>query len=385
MKNQLIKTAQLCGLMLVLAAGTIQAEAQAEVQAQQVQTQYKIQLAILLDTSNSMDGLIDQTRSQLWQMVNELTKAKKRGITPELQVAVYEYGNDSISPGVGHVRKITGLTTDLDKVSEALFALQTNGGSEYCGYAIDTAVKNLQWSNSQDDLRLIYIAGNEPFSQGPINYTDAIKLAKEKGIDVSTIFAGNHEEGVATGWQQGALLASGSYMSIDPNQQIVHIAAPQDQKIAELNTKLNSTYIPYGAEGKVASQRQQEQDQKNSDVSLSLLAQRVKSKVSSAYTQAQWDLVDALESGEVELEEIDEQSLPAPMAAMSPEEKKKFVADKKTERDALKTEIARLAQARDDYVAEEKQKLADSQDDTMDEVLIESIKSSAKEKDFAFE
>ncbi len=376
MKHIAMKTVQLFVLALVLSAGGVQA---------QTAKQYRIQLAILLDTSNSMDGLIDQTRSQLWQMVNELSKAKKQGTAPELQVAVYEYGNDGISPDVGHVRKVTGLTTDLDKVSEALFSLQTNGGQEYCGYAIDTAVRNLQWSNDQDDLRLIYIAGNEPFTQGPKNYADAIKLAKEKGIGVSTIFAGDHEQGLATGWQQGALLAGGNYMSIDPNQQIAHIAAPQDRKIAELNSQLNATYIPYGTEGKVAAQRQQQQDRRNNEVSLSLLAQRVKSKVSAAYKQAQWDLVDALESGEVSLDEVEEESLPAPMAAMSMEEKKKYVADKKQEREALKAEIAKLAEERDEYVASEKRKQADTTADTMDEVLIESIKSSAKEKNFAFE
>src|SRR5690606_27316999 len=155
MKNSSKRTwlIHLCALMFAV-VGVARAETQIP------EPHYRIQLAILLDTSNSMDGLIDQTRSQLWQMVNELTKARKQGITPELQVAVYEYGNDKIPSGVGHIRKVTGLTTDLDKVSEALFALQTNGGSEYCGYAIDTAVKNLQWSNSRDDLRLIYIAGN---------------------------------------------------------------------------------------------------------------------------------------------------------------------------------------------------------------------------------
>ncbi len=34
-----------------------------------------IQLAILLDTSNSMDGLIAQAKTQLWQIVNELATA----------------------------------------------------------------------------------------------------------------------------------------------------------------------------------------------------------------------------------------------------------------------------------------------------------------------
>src|SRR5690606_2995247 len=141
--------------------------------------------------------------------------------------------------------------------------------------------------------------------------------------------------------------------------------------IAELNTRLNATYIPYGTQGMASAQRQMEQDQKNNDVSLALLAQRVKSKVSSVYRQAQWDLVDALESGEVELEKVDPESLPAPMVAMSPEEKKEYVVEKKQEREALKAEIARLAREREDYVAVEKQKQTDAKADTMDEVLIE--------------
>src|SRR4030095_9928908 len=35
-----------------------------------------IMMALLLDTSNSMDGLIDQAKSQLWKIVNELHEAK---------------------------------------------------------------------------------------------------------------------------------------------------------------------------------------------------------------------------------------------------------------------------------------------------------------------
>ena len=35
-----------------------------------------IMLALLLDTSNSMDGLIGQAKSQLWKIVNELAAAK---------------------------------------------------------------------------------------------------------------------------------------------------------------------------------------------------------------------------------------------------------------------------------------------------------------------
>jgi len=41
-----------------------------------------IQLAILLDTSGSMDGLLDQAKSRLWKIVNELATARKNGRGP---------------------------------------------------------------------------------------------------------------------------------------------------------------------------------------------------------------------------------------------------------------------------------------------------------------
>src|SRR5690242_1233076 len=77
-----------------------------------------IQMAILLDTSSSMDGLIDQARSQLWTVVNEFITAKREGKRPELQVALYEYGKPSLGASSGFIRQIVPLTTDLDKVSQ---------------------------------------------------------------------------------------------------------------------------------------------------------------------------------------------------------------------------------------------------------------------------
>src|SRR5271157_1093574 len=93
----------------------------------------KIQLAILLDTSNSMDGLIGQAKSQLWKVVNELARAKRAGVHPQLEVGLFEYGNDGLSESDGYIRMVSNLTTDLDAISADLFALTTNGGSEYCG------------------------------------------------------------------------------------------------------------------------------------------------------------------------------------------------------------------------------------------------------------
>ena len=61
--------------------------------AQTTKKDYKIQVALMLDTSGSMDGLIDQAKTQLWKIVNDLALAECEGQKPELQIALYEYGN----------------------------------------------------------------------------------------------------------------------------------------------------------------------------------------------------------------------------------------------------------------------------------------------------
>ena len=119
-----------------------------------------IQLALLLDTSNSMDVLIDQAKSQLWKIVNELAISKKSGKPIDLYVALYEYGKDASPQQEGHLRNIVPFTVDLDKISDELFKLKTNGGSEFCGKVILDAVNNLQWKKSNDELKIIFIAGN---------------------------------------------------------------------------------------------------------------------------------------------------------------------------------------------------------------------------------
>ena len=43
-----------------------------------------VQMAILLDTSGSMSGLIDQARTELWSIVNEFIFAQRNGQQPHL-------------------------------------------------------------------------------------------------------------------------------------------------------------------------------------------------------------------------------------------------------------------------------------------------------------
>ena len=77
----------------------------------------KIQVAILLDVSNSMDGLIEQAKAQLWNMVSVMGRAKCPTGAPQIQLALYEYGRSNNDKTLGYVKQISPFTQDLDEVS----------------------------------------------------------------------------------------------------------------------------------------------------------------------------------------------------------------------------------------------------------------------------
>ena len=342
----------------------------------------QVQLAILLDTSNSMDGLIEQAKTQLWKIVNELALSRQNDHPIELNVALYEYGKSSIPANEGHLRMISSLTTDLDKISEELFKLTTNGGDEYCGQVIESAVNALQWNPDNDQLKIIFIAGNEPFTQGQIDYKSSCRKAIEKGIIVNTIYCGDYDEGIATSWKDGADLADGKYINIDQNQQLVHIEAPQDTLLARLGRELNKTYIAYGTRGKELKERQEAQDQNALMMSAPVMAQRSVAKASGQYKNTSWDLVDAESEGAVAIEDLEAEELPKEMRDMDGEERKAYIEKKANERKKIQEQINQLNKERRKYVAEQMTKLPGN---TLDAVMIQAIREQAEKKNYQFE
>jgi hypothetical protein len=343
----------------------------------------KIKIALLLDTSGSMEGLIEQAKSQLWQLVNELAKAKCDNEAPSLEIALYEYGNDGLPASEGYIRQVTPLTDDLDQISADLFSLTTNGGSEFCGEVIQTAINQQEWSRSSGDLQIIFIAGNEPFTQGRVSYKSACVNAKEKNIVVNTIHCGSFDEGIEGMWKDGADLAGGQYMCIEQDRKTVFIPSPYDEKITKLNEQLNDTYISYGTLGQTKKAEQKLQDNNAASYSQENSVKRAVSKSSHFYKNSSWDLVDASDKKEFKLEDVKEDQLPKEMQGKTLEEKEKYIAQKKKDREIIKEEITDLNQKRQQYIAE---KSEENEDDAMlDKVMIKAIKQQAAEKDFAFE
>ena len=346
----------------------------------------RIQLAILLDTSGSMEGLINQARTQLWKIVNELATARRDGQPPDLQVALYEYGKSDLAESEGYLRQIVPLTDDLDQVSEELFSLVTNGGDEYCGQVIDAAVRGLNWSESADDLKLIFIAGNEPFTQGTVDYKTACRAAIAKGITVNTIFCGPQAEGERTGWKDGALLADGSFLSIDQNEQVAVVRTPFDKKLTELGAQVNQTVVTFGraAERDEVRQRLNRADALAGEAAPAAAAERAAFKGSGRY-QVKLDLIEAIREDKVELEKLSDDELPDEFRGKSLEQRKSIIAAKQAEREKLEAQIQKLAAERKKFIAEHERSQAESgKDSTFDTAVLKAIRAQAAKKDFKF-
>jgi hypothetical protein len=346
----------------------------------------KVQLAILLDTSSSMSGLIEQAKTQLWKVVNTFIAARQGGRAPHVEVALYEYGNTGLAAETHWIRRIQPLTRDLDKISEELFSLKTNGGDEYCGEVIRKAAEDLAWDRDPNTYKAIFIAGNEPFTQGPVEPLQACKEAVSKGIVVNAIHCGTEADGINGKWRDGALAADGSFLIIDSNKAVVHIEAPQDAEIVKLNAQLNQTYLAYGKRAAEASSNQAAQDANSIHKAASGAAvQRVVSKASNNYFNSSWDLVDARKDKNFDINKIPVEDHPENIRQMDEPARLALIESKAKQRADLQQQILELNRQRDALVAEKRRNESPNATDTLDSAMTKTVRSQAATKGFKFE
>ena len=335
-----------------------------------------VDLVLALDVSGSMSGLIDSARQRLWDIVNVMGSAEPR---PTLRVAVLSYGNPGYGAHTGYVRIDQPFTTNLDQVSEVLFSYGTSGGTEYVARAIDTAVRQLDWTGGGDNLRILFVAGNEAATQDPqITLDVASGLASQHNIVVNTLFCGDMDHGAQIGWDRAANLTDGMYASIDQHAAAVaQIETPMDQEIARLNESLNETYVAFGDDADEAVGNQLRQDANAAAMSLSSAVSRTITKAGDLYRSA-WDLVDALDDG-TDIASIDASELPEEMQAMSPEARVEHVRKKADARVAIRDEITALAKERERYIAERKAEL-ETDATGLDTAITEALTRGGRER-----
>ncbi len=342
-----------------------------------------IDLAICLDTSGSMQGLIDSARQGIWAIVNDLALAKP---TPKLRVALLTFGNDGHAKENGWVVVQTDLTFDLDLVSQKMFALATNGGTELVGRVMQTSLDQLAWSNDQSAMKLIVVAGNESADQDQeVPFRAVCKRAIERGVMVNAIYCGNPNDDIAPAWREVAKLADGQFHAIDKDNGNIVIETPFDAQLQALSAQLNSTYLPFGDDGKRGWLNQTAQDRNAESASGQVVALRAMCKAGENYTNSTWDLVDACREQKVKLQDVPAAELPEKMRGMPIDEQQKLIGEMQTQRTAVQAQIQELGKKRDAAVAEEMKKRALDPTKSFDYAVRKAVREQARQRGMQIE
>jgi len=340
-----------------------------------------VDLAICLDTSNSMERLLDAARLELWNIVNELALAEP---TPRLRVALLTYGNAAHSRHDGWVKVESPLTEDLDSVYQRLFELTARGREEYVGRVLEAAVKGLDWDESYDALKLIFVAGNEKADQDPqVNFEHVTLEAKENDLIVNAIYCGNAGHNDADSWKKVAELAGSEFAAIDHRSLGATVATPFDTELAELSAAINATYVPLGDRGQQGQQNQVQQDRNAESLGPATVASRAQAKSSPLYS-TDWDLLDQLQKGKTTLAELDESELPEPMRQLTPDEREIYVEELTLRREQLGQQIAELSRKRRAYVSDHSKAKGGDDSSSFGAVFRRTLVEKGKEKGLNF-
>lgn len=341
----------------------------------------RIEVCFVLDTTGSMSGLIEGAKQKIWSIANEMVSAKP---TPEIRVGLVAYRDR----GDAYIVKTFDLSSDIDAVYANLQGFSAGGGGdtpESVNEALYEAVHKLDWSQDRSVLKVIFLVGDAPphMDYNTPKYPEICQAAMKKDLIINTVQCGSMAETIPI-WKAIAQLGEGSYVAIAQSGGMVAIATPMDAELAELNRQLGKTIVAYGGEAvrRSVTAKQMAAEAAPAAVSADRLTFNARYGVA---VQGEGELLDSLASGKLTLSDVKKDQLPTDWQKLSEAELAAKIAKQQAERSELKAQILRLGQARDAYLAKERQRLADAgKGDSFDEHVSQAIRAQAARKNIEF-
>lgn len=346
----------------------------------------KVDVVFVLDTTGSMGGLIQTAKEKIWSIATTMASAQQ---TPEIRIGLVAYRDR----GDSYVTKVVDLSDDLDSVYATLMDFEADGGGdtpESVNKALYDAVHNMSWSQQDQAYQVIFLVGDAPphMDYNEVRYPEIVASALDKGIVINTIQCGDIASAIDP-WTQIASLGDGNFFQVEQAGGAVAYTTPFDEEIAELSAQLDDTRLYFGTEeekeemrGKMAAT-----DKLHEGASFASRARRGVFNASAGGRTnllGRNELVAAVESGAVELNELEEDALPEALKPMAPAEQKAFVAELAEERADLQRQIRELSQDRDGYLAKKVDE-AGGLADSLDQKLYDAVKEQAGEAGLEYE
>ena len=317
---------------------------------QRTSTRPAVEIVFAIDTTGSMGGLLDGAKRRIWSIVNEI---QRTGCRPDVRIGLVAFRDR----GDDYETMVLPLTTDLDLVWVTLNGLTPSGGGdtpENVRRALADAVNEMGWTPATSGLsQVIFLVGDAPpqaYADEP-DVLDTAAAALRRGIVVHAIQCG--EDAVTqSAWTQIASRGAGTYFPIPADSTVaVSLRTPYDAVLADLGRRIGATYTPYGtsAAQEAANERQAgfERSASGRDARAVAADRAVNKAVNSgAYAG---DFLQAIENGELKLEDVATSELPKDLRGLSPKALRTEVDRRIAERQNLRAAILDLARLRDTY------------------------------------
>ena len=360
----------------LLVSGCLALPAFAQETTQQQQKPQQIQVAFVLDTTGSMVDLIEGAKQKIWSVANSILD-----VNPDAEISMSLIGYRD--RGDAYVVQAHHMTEDVQGIYSDLRRFEADGGGdtpEAVNEALDAAVRGEDWAEGDNVRRIIVLVGDAPphmdYQNAP-RYAEVISAARNKGIVVNTIQAGNDPE-TREYWMEMARLGGGQYHAIPQDGgQITQVPTPFDDQIIQIQTRIDATIQPYGSVEQQASVTDKVAERSSASAS-------VRADNSSFYAKkgakreavtGGGDLIADIANGEVTLDAVPEAEMSTEMQAMPEADRKIFIETKTAERTELEKEMAALVEQRDAYIAENAPKTeGDSFDVSVKRSLAEQLK-----------
>jgi Mg-chelatase subunit ChlD len=377
---------KIVALALLVATATGIALFPALQQAQATQTtqvipaqSHRIEVVFVLDTTSSMSGLIQAAREKIWSIATTMASAQEN---PDIKMGLVAFRDR----GDAYITRVFDLSDDLDSMYASLMDFRAQGGGdgpESVNQALYDAIHKVSWSNDSNVYRVVFLVGDAPPHMdygNDVKYPVTLAAAAKKGIVVNAIQSGQHQF-TRPAWQEIAALGHGEYFQVEASGNAVAVSTPFDEKLSRLAAELEDTRLYYGdAETKKVQKAKLDANARlRKELSTEALARRDTFNATAsgkANLLGKSELVDAISSGRVELDEIVEENLPASLQAMAPAEQIVVITEQAQRRDQLQQEIKKLSASRSDFI---KQKIAaeGGADDSLDEKIYRAVKDQA--------
>ena len=303
----------------------------------------KVDIVFALDTTSSMSELIEGAKSKIWEIAR---RAQQGQPAPEVRIGLVAYRD----VGDEYVTKVLDLTGDLDQVYASLNALTASGGGdgpEHVIKGLHDAVNGVQWSTGPRTVKLVYLVGDaaphEDYHDG-LTMAGVLGDAHRRGIRISAIRCG-HDEATLAAWTSIAQRTDGEVSTIEQNGGVrAAITTPYDADLARLNAELAKTEVHWGSRAERAAAA----DVLATNMAAPAVAQADRAGFYAAQAHHGGPTKQDLAAADpTALAAVAPADLPDEMQRMSPEERTRFVTEKRVRREAVLGEIKEASAKRE--------------------------------------